>query len=512
MTPSISKSSKRKTNVKLSTLKGKNILKVAIPAPSIKKELPNIDLSAPMPPPSPSDDPLLLSGPILTPSSTPTRPLREREQRSVAVGTSASITHKAALELPSPSSFPVDAQVFDWACTDPERSTDFSMMDMDQEDADIHRLPLFVLNLEDLPPSSDADGWSDSDDDDDEARYGDHRENGEEVEGEGEYTGRWNTVKVRTKLDPPSSATRERMERWGRPITPFPKKIAKLDLLKEVHSAEEAAAGDNDMLGDGDELAESTDEEEEREVRGISVPLADEQEDEATIQTLEKPDIVKQGPFDFYLSVEEPVVSPEVKVVRGDPRAPHAIPHLAGASPVHTDAAIDGHDSDPCSGAKVDDWMNDVEEAEVRQMSVELDDEQDLHAELLDVTFGESESPSLILSTSTVVDNREGGIHLNTANPSATGEQSCFTGAAASGKYTEVVAEPQDTRPISKSSEAFVVTETADGDSSDDEFHSSFEDTGVVEITSADPRAAARAAAILKQVCLVLLVSLSPHL
>ncbi|KAG6824701.1 hypothetical protein H0H92_006094 [Tricholoma furcatifolium] len=44
--------------------------------------------------------------------------------------------------------------------------------------------------------------WSDSDDDD-------------AVE-EGEYTGRFRTNSVPTKLDPPSSATRERMEDWSK--------------------------------------------------------------------------------------------------------------------------------------------------------------------------------------------------------------------------------------------------------------------------------------------------------
>lgn len=524
MTPSVSKSSKRKTNGKQSTLKGKNILKVVIPAPSIKKELPNIDLSAPMPPPSPSDDPLLLSGPILAPSSTPTRPPMEREQRSVGVGTSAPTALAVALELPPPpsptrylppSSSPVDdvdgVQVFDWACTDPEGSTDFSMMDMDQADADVPCLPLFDLNLEDLPASSDAGGWSDSDDDG-EARCGDDRENRDEVEGEGEYTGRWKTVKVRTKLDPPSSATRERMEQWGRPITPFPKKIAKLDLLKEVHGAEEAAMKDNDMLDDGDELSESTDEEEEREVREISVPLADDQEDEVSTkstttsfefktQTLEKPDTMKQASFDLGLLVKGPVTSGgELPDTNNELQE-----NPTDTSLVRTDAAFDGHGDDPRSGAEVDGWMDgeEEEEVEVRQMSVEFDDEQDLHTELRDVPLGESESPGLILSTSTLVDSQEGGVQLNTASPF--GEQSCFMRAATSGRYTEV-AEPQDTRFVSKSPGAFVVAEAADGDSSDDESQPSFEDAGVVEITSADPRAAARAAAILKQVCLVRLV------
>jgi hypothetical protein len=39
-------------------------------------------------------------------------------------------------------------------------------------------------------------------------------------EGEGgEYTGQWKMMRVGTKEDPPSSATRGRMDAWGQPVT-----------------------------------------------------------------------------------------------------------------------------------------------------------------------------------------------------------------------------------------------------------------------------------------------------
>jgi hypothetical protein len=56
----------------------------------------------------------------------------------------------------------------------------------------------------------DGGAWSDSDSED-------GRE-GEEGEGEGEYTGRFKMMTVKTKVDPPTSVTRERMEEWGRPV------------------------------------------------------------------------------------------------------------------------------------------------------------------------------------------------------------------------------------------------------------------------------------------------------
>ncbi|KAG5653559.1 hypothetical protein H0H81_012248 [Sphagnurus paluster] len=222
LTPSIvSKSSKRKSTKRATA----NELRVVV-----KKEPPNIDLSLPMPPPSPSDDPLLLSGPIEPPSSTPVRP-RQRQLREVGVATSPlpQPTPRAHTLPPlPPSSSPIhDDGVFDWhRLRAQEESTDLSM-DVDGP------APIFDFGL---PGSSDVGGgWTDSEDEQDK-----HNTVESSEVGEGEYTGRFRMVRVRTKLDPPSSATRERMEEWGRPITPFPRvKIGKLDLLKEVVGEEE---------------------------------------------------------------------------------------------------------------------------------------------------------------------------------------------------------------------------------------------------------------------------------
>lgn len=481
---------------------------MVIPAPSVKKELPDIDLSAPMPPPSPSDDPLLLSGPILPPSSTPTRPPKERELREVGVVTSAYLTHThAPLRLPPrppvamslpPSSSPVDdmvgVQPFDWARhMDAECSTDLSMMGMDEGDADVSPVPLFDLNLADLPASSDAGGWSDSDDDDHALRGGAE----DEEEGEGEYTGRWKMVKVRTKLDPPSSATKERMEEWGRPITPFPKRIAMLDLLKEVHGEEEAIGEDVDM-SKGQEA--TTDEEEEREVRELSVPLDGEDDQgeqevrqmsvEFQFQDLETPHTAMEGPFDFDTSVD---------ISDGE------LSRVAVALQEELDASFDQHDDDDLSATKVDPGMNeedeeDEEEREVRQMSVEFDDE-DLKER--------NGSANLVSSTSDIHDSAAlPGLFVPS---SAAKELSWFKRVAPAEGYEDVDPNVEDTGLVHKAPqelEAFVTaegkaTKAVDGYSSDDGAESDSEDAGVVKITSADPRAAARAAAILKQVRLV---------
>ncbi|KAG6843729.1 hypothetical protein H0H93_000272, partial [Arthromyces matolae] len=121
---------------------------------TIKIEPPQIDLSTPMPPPSPTDDPLLLSAA----SSSPLR----RRLCDAAVNTSP-----ISMSLP-PSSPPSD-------------------MDLDN-------IPLFDVTN----PNIDIDLDSDSDN--------------ELPADQGEFTGRFHSFSVRTKMDPPSSATRERQE------------------------------------------------------------------------------------------------------------------------------------------------------------------------------------------------------------------------------------------------------------------------------------------------------------
>jgi hypothetical protein len=320
---------------------------------------------------------------------------------------------------------------FDWTRhTEPEGSTDLSMMVMNADDAEVPHLPLFNLNLDDLPASSDAGGWSDSDDDDATLRDGRYAD-GEQVEGEGEYTGKWRMLTVRTKLDPPSSATRERMEEWGRPITPFPKRIAKLDLLEE----------EEHMFKHREE---ATDDEEEKEVREMSIPLDDEEQDAAKD--------LGPRPFDFDVSFEDIHELPTPEVVPQE-------------EPQDTllDASFDQHGDNPATKLHPEiyaDSEDDQEEREVRQMSVEFED-------------GEDENESASIPPLQPV--------LSLAAPA-------------------VDESMEDPGVISQELGAFAAAEeAADGDSSD-EVESDFEDVGLVKITSTDPKAAARAAAILKQV------------
>jgi len=92
-------------------------------------------------------------------------------------------------------------------------------------------LPVFAIP--DAPEQLDSDGWSDSDDD---------------FNLTGEYTGKYKMVMVPTKADPPTSGTRERMESWGRPVSPFPYSEI-LERSLPLSGAEEDIFGDMDARG-----------------------------------------------------------------------------------------------------------------------------------------------------------------------------------------------------------------------------------------------------------------------
>ena len=161
----------------------------------IKKEFPDdVDLSAPLPPPSPTEDPLLLRGPASM----------HRRRR------------------PRASSHPLEASVYSRdtppiASTSPIRGPDMdrtrlldlnfdSVMDMTSDDT-MGAPPAFDFSA----GNDGGDDWSDDDRNSDQA-----------FDQSGEFTGKFKVVKVPTKEDPPSSGTKERMEAWGRPISPFP--------------------------------------------------------------------------------------------------------------------------------------------------------------------------------------------------------------------------------------------------------------------------------------------------
>ncbi|KAG9311656.1 hypothetical protein JVU11DRAFT_7891 [Chiua virens] len=145
-------------------------------ATKVKSEPPEIDLSK-VRPPSPSDDPLLLSG---TPSMR-SPPLRARF-------------------TPVFPSSPTDAARIAPPVSFAARLSGVGAYE-DSPDTEVHALPVF-----DAPRAVTemSDAWSDSDDD--------------ELNLTGEYTGKYKILKVPTKAGP----ARKRMDSWGRPVSPFP--------------------------------------------------------------------------------------------------------------------------------------------------------------------------------------------------------------------------------------------------------------------------------------------------
>lgn len=191
----MSKSSKRKTALRPSTTKAKVHVKGKKLVLMIKKEPPDIDLSLPLPPPSPTDDPLLLSG-------TPGRKRSKAKRRSFVdyARDTPSIQSTSPVPVEDDHHEPQSSQVVDVDADLPPSSP--IAVDSDEDDP-----PLPMINLQEAATPG---TWSDDDDADD------------GFDQEGEYTGRYKTVVVPTKADPPSSCTRERMDAWGHPKSPFP--------------------------------------------------------------------------------------------------------------------------------------------------------------------------------------------------------------------------------------------------------------------------------------------------
>ncbi|KDQ60307.1 hypothetical protein JAAARDRAFT_67866 [Jaapia argillacea MUCL 33604] len=206
----VSKSSKRKSTTKDAahgTGKGKAKGKGREKPLSIKMELFDVDLSKPLPPASPTDDPLLLSGPPRRLSQmknrevSPSRPRQSLSARRTPPMPSTSPERPTAVEVDANQVFDVDAEDIQ----EHDVSMDISHV---QESPST---PIPALHFDFSAGGDGDDGWSDSDD-------------GQGVggEGEGEYTGKFRMMLVRTKMDPPTSGTKSRMDSWGRPISPYP--------------------------------------------------------------------------------------------------------------------------------------------------------------------------------------------------------------------------------------------------------------------------------------------------
>ena len=208
--------------------------------PVIKTEPPDVDFSLPLPPPSPTDDPLLLSGPPVRPCPRPRPPSSKKS--IVNENILFRQGNRGSSESPSWTS---TSHISDKGAIPFGRTAGFDDSMSLGSCIDAAPLPLFDLDGTQI---SNGD-WSDSDSDC----------------GSGDYTGRFLMLNVPTKMDPPTSETRDRMVRWGRPISPFPGSKGGLTTIEshDDQSDEEEASNERvrvdmvDEQGRGDDYGQA---------------------------------------------------------------------------------------------------------------------------------------------------------------------------------------------------------------------------------------------------------------
>ena len=428
--PRVSKSSKRK-----------KVLKI-----TIKKEPPEIDLSR-LPPPSPTDDPLLLHG--RPPCPRPPVPTNARQTpllESTPPGKQFSPLNRCALDFPLPG-IPSDVD--------------------DNEDSNLLEQPLFDF------AANGEDSWSSSD--------------SGSPEQEGEYTGKFRDLHVPTKIDPPTSTTRERIEQWGRPISPFPRKGSPIP--ENVEEDDDDEASDLDLSldqpqfhleGNGDHHVPETLEDAQEDAQELKVEVQQEQTEATEI------------------SVTEPVVPSEDLIHGNHVTAPSHVEATLldqehndetresfGESPsypqedfgVHTEHGDErmGQSGNIMPAQEQDEVVTEFHPVVARQ-------ENTISSEIFDVRVGSGDESELIgeeLADDEIVVRTLSDDPLPVTSPQQPSSESLFLEERI--EVDEPMVESMDEEP--------------EGDSSDES------DLSVVKIVSDDPWAAARAAAILKQVC-----------
>lgn len=237
---------------------------------------PALDLSKPAPPPSPTDDPLLLVGPpkVVRCSATPSA-FANKSLVDVSLGVEDVVQGRPHASVCVSPTTPHHMEQSLWNFG-PAMMDDTSLMriafdgpspfdatfDSDSDTCDdvdhgrAHHRPEVAPDPFD-PNKSTGSHIFHSDDED--AKSG---------EDEGEYTGRFRFYNVPVEKDPPSSATRARRVSWGRPISPFPfsKRSPRLntdqatDRLAALHDGPCGALQDfRDNLNDDDGVSDEED-------------------------------------------------------------------------------------------------------------------------------------------------------------------------------------------------------------------------------------------------------------
>ncbi|KAI5124349.1 hypothetical protein M0805_008956 [Coniferiporia weirii] len=226
----------------------------------IKTEPPEINLKSLPPPASPSEDPILLVGPPAVRVHRPSTPPRVSNRATSLVdfemdldlpgneqrNTSRSVPLISPSPIRSESSIP---PVFDFTGMDDDAGGVNNGWTDSSSDDGFGGGPANEVSFGgDFGAGVADDGWSDSD-------SGNEGEEEEPSMGEGDFTGKFLAFKVPTKLDPPTSETLERMEEWGRPISPHPKRLS----LGKTGKEDTGEAVEDGLSGVEDELVLSKD-------------------------------------------------------------------------------------------------------------------------------------------------------------------------------------------------------------------------------------------------------------
>lgn len=297
----------------------------------IKSEPPDIDwLARDLDPPSPSEDPLLLKGAIRRRKSTrrasgsgrskssPVRVPEEDVTMHYSPKTPTRPIPTPVFTRPPPSTTPPANEYPDLPTSSPpdesvtvpvhvHDDTTWGDQSTDSMDLDDDGPAMFDFGF---GADVDDDGWSS----DEHTQKVLGKEGVVEEEGEGEYTGHWMMMHVPTKQDPPTSGTRGRMDRWGRPISPFPggrsgwgeEQLSPLvERRREASTEEDAEEDEEDERGDVEEEGEDVEEDEEEDAEEEEEDREDDAKKDASLRA----SLEEQASFEEHVdeAPEEPM-------------------------------------------------------------------------------------------------------------------------------------------------------------------------------------------------------------
>jgi hypothetical protein len=211
----------RKTDVKNKKAEGLRI--------TIKKEMPEIDLTRPIDPPSPSDDPILLRGPPVM-AKRQAKERKDAGSQMVLPKAQSSPARSRENDVPAAtgSRNGPEPGFFGWSTAG--KSTSLPVFDLSTMSSDIYN--------RDFASDSDSGGEGD-----------DSKELGET----GHYTGRYTTLTVPTKGNPPTISA-DRSARWDFLRNPGPWKIAEIPATGVMTAG--GAEGDEEALPNNERALE----------------------------------------------------------------------------------------------------------------------------------------------------------------------------------------------------------------------------------------------------------------